>query len=77
MNWNDIFYYDESSPTCLRWKQNRHNPLFGNITCHANDIAGYLRFYKNGKPRNSCVGVDDKQYYIHRIIFEMKNSIKI
>lgn len=77
MNWNDIFYYDESSPTCLKWKHTRYNHRFGNVIVIKDTNAGCLRFYKNGLPRNSAISVDNKSYYSHRIVYEMINNITI
>lgn len=77
VNWNDIFYYSEDSPTGLRWKSTRRNPRFNNITALKDEVAGCLRFYKNGLPRNSAVSVNNKSYYIHRIIYEMLTGCKI
>lgn len=39
--------------------------------------AGCLRFYKDQRPRNSAVSVNGRSYYIHRVIFEMENGIRI
>lgn len=71
MNWNEIFYYDESSPTCLKWKHTRHNPRFNNITALKDTDAGCLRFYRSGLPKNSAVNVDNKSYYSHRVVYEL------
>lgn len=77
INWNQIFYYDESSPTCLKWRSTRYNPRFNNITVLKDSNAGCLRFYKDNTPRNSAVSIDNKSYYIHRVIYEMLNNIEI
>jgi hypothetical protein len=77
MNWEDIFYYDETSPTCLKWKHTRYNYKFGNVIVYKDTDAGCLRFYKNGLPRNSAISVNSKSYYSHRIIYEMLNNTNI
>lgn len=77
MNWNDIFYYDESSPTCLKWKHTRYNHKIGNVVVHKDTNAGCLRFYKNGLPRNSAISIDNKSYYSHRIVYELMRNITI
>lgn len=28
-NWSDYFYYDETSPSCLRWKVDRYTEMHG------------------------------------------------
>lgn len=73
MNWENIFYYDESSPTCLKWKYTRRNPKFNNVIVLKDTNAGCLRFYKDGIPRNSAVSLNGRSYYVQRIIFEMEN----
>ena len=77
MKWSNIFYYDTTSPTGLRWKNTRRNPRYNNVIVSKDSVAGYLRFYKDGRPRNSSVSVHGKSYYIHRIIFEMLNGVQI
>lgn len=69
MNFNDVFYYDEYSPSCLRWKiwngQHNHSKRI------QHDIAGFIgkstrknySFYK--------VGYKSKEYKVHRIIWEL------
>lgn len=70
MNFNDVFYYDESSPSCLRWKiwNGQHNHSKRKI----GDIAGtigrlskrhYYEFYK--------IGYKSKEYKVHRIVWEL------
>lgn len=76
-NWNDIFYYDESSSTCLKWKYTRYNYKFGNVIVHKDTDAGCLRFYKNGLPRNSAISVDNTSYYAHRIVYELVKDVTI
>ena len=77
MNWENIFYYDETSPTCLKWKHTRRNPKFNNVTVLKDTNAGCLRFFKDGKPKNSAVNISSRSYYIQRIIFEMQNCCTI
>lgn len=57
---SDVFYYDESSPTFLRWK-------FGNGTrMRSNDVAGGLQ-------SDGYFGVKYRtvDYMVHRIIYEL------
>jgi len=76
MNWENIFYYDDTSPTFLRWRYTRRNPKFNNIVALKDDVAGCLRFYKNGLPKNSAVSINNKSYYINRIIYELYNEFQ-
>lgn len=60
MNWSDYFYYDETSPSCLRWKVNIHT------RARAGNQAGWLMgdgYY--------CVQINKKSYLVHRIIWEL------
>lgn len=54
---NDNFYYDETSPSFLRWKVSRGNKKAG-------DIAGTIN--NNGYYR---VRYNNSDYYCHRIIW--------
>lgn len=68
--WEDYFYYDETSPSCLRWKVSiysgrglkRLNVKENDPVQHM-DIEGYF-----------IVGLNRKRYRVHRIIFEMFNG---
>jgi hypothetical protein len=77
MNWENIFYYDETSPTFLKWKYTRRNFKFNNIIVLKDEVAGCLRFYKNGLPKNSAVSLNNCSYYIHRIIYEMAFMVNL
>lgn len=62
MEWNDVFYYDESSPSCLRWKISNGKTLKDSV---AGTIKGQY-YYR--------VQYKRKIYTVHRIIWEMFNS---
>lgn len=55
------FVYDETSPTCLRWKKN-------------NKIAGTRTFNKYGDAKSMHVGVGGTLYKNHRIIWVIHNG---
>lgn len=61
MNWHDYFYYDETSPSCLRWKVNRRVARKDAIAGCKNDI-GYWG-----------VGLFGRVYMVHRVIWELHN----
>lgn len=69
--WGDWFYYDETSPSFLRWKvarySGRHNSI---LEVSAGDVAGHLdtNNYWKVKLKSVC-------YPVHRIIFEMFNGV--
>lgn len=54
------FYYDESSPTCLRYKINSGK-------CKAGDTAGYLR--KDDEGSRYVVGNGGTERFVHRIVW--------
>lgn len=58
-----LLYYDETSPTCLRWKVERYNTYGGKITS-IGDIAGNLN--KNGYVR---VCANKTEYLGHRLVW--------
>jgi len=68
IDFNDYFYYDETSPSCLRWKHERRCGIGG---------KGHVVAEKDG--RSGClskigywvVNIKCKTYYIHRIIWIM------
>ena len=62
----DIFYYDSTSPSGLRWKVSKYKFTEG-------DVAGN-KMYLNGKPRGWRVMLNKKAYYVHRIIWALLNG---
>lgn len=71
MNWSEIFYYDETSPSCLRWKENRYAGRHHTIlVAKKDDPVGWLdtshNYYK--------VSLLNKRYYVHRIIWQILNG---
>lgn len=75
MVWNDYFYYDVTSPTCLRWKVDRyggHN--HGTISRKADSVAGNFHHKPDGTPISTCVKLHGRTYKVHRIIWEMIES---
>jgi hypothetical protein len=65
INWNEIFVYDETSKSCLRWKErgllkSKHKDL--SAGCF-NKVSKYY-----------SVKFNKKNYQVHRIIFEMFNG---
>lgn len=69
MNWGDYFYYDESSPSCLRWKVDRPRGSGSDLLVQAGDAAGGLAgnvYYR--------VRLDGTKYMVHQIIWEMGNG---
>lgn len=70
INWEEWVYYDETSPTFLRWKVDRFNGYGGNrLLKSAGDVAGFIG--NEGYARTSLFR---KQYLNHRIIWIMFNG---
>lgn len=59
MDWNEYFYYDETSPTLLRWKVK-----VGRVD------KGFVAGYKNNGGY-FVLQLKSKCYLIHRILYEM------
>lgn len=68
-NWHDYFYYDETSPSCLRWKVDRYrgNHKWPHKFISKGDIAGSI-----GKKEYCEVKLFNKIYKVHRVIYEME-----
>lgn len=59
MNWHKHVYYDEASPSCLRWKKAGKGRLPSLVAGTMTDV-GYWAFTFNKKP-----------HLVHRVIWEM------
>lgn len=66
VDWESVVYYDETSPSCLRWKIDIYSKLKKNIS--AGDPAGNKRV--RGEYR---LEYDYSKYYCHRIIWLLFN----
>jgi len=70
MDWSELFLYDESSATCLRWAVDVFSGKSGgHINAVVGDVAGSV---PNGR-YHSIVGVDYEYFLVHRIVWEMFN----
>lgn len=71
MKWADYFYYDETSPTCLRWavKKGPRAPKGG--------VAGYKHVRPEDGRELFYVGLDGKTYLVHRVIYELATGEEI
>lgn len=71
MNPTELFYYDESSPSCLRWKVDRYGGSeYTSKAVSAGDVAGSFngRYWKTE--------VDGEELRIHRIILMLEGELK-
>lgn len=68
INWSEHFYYDETSPSCLRWNR---NVIVG---------RGRVMYYKDDAclardPNDYWItSIDEVQYKIHRIVWILNNG---
>lgn len=63
----ELFYYDETSPSCLRWAVDRYSGRYRAIKeCSTGDVAGSL-----GSSGYYSVRVNKKLTLVHRIILEL------
>lgn len=69
MNWSDYFYYDETSPTCLRWKVAVANSTHNVV--NKGDIAGCRAHNERGKPKAIYVRFKGRNYRGHKIVWEL------
>lgn len=60
IDWQEWFYYDETSPTCLRNKTTRSNARAGDVSGYFQKSSGYY-----------VVKFKNKQYRVHRVVFEL------
>lgn len=65
---NGLLYYDESSPSGLRWKTDRTRTTGSKIIC-ANKIVGWKEKERNGNFKGWGMKIGRDNYPIHRIIW--------
>ena len=71
MDWSEHFYYDETSPSCLRWKTDRCSGRGGaQIHTPAHSTAGSL-----GNDGYWRVKLWHKTYQVHRVIWELLKGV--
>ena len=66
IDWNEWFYYDETSPSCLRWKVDRSFTVIAGDSCGYKTTQGYWSVMFCGK--NTLQ---------HRIIYELLNNDRL
>ena len=72
INWHDYFYYDETSPSCLRWKVTRIRT--NGYPCgkaRKDKSAGRL----HNKQNRWDVRVNGVLYKVHRVVWEMFHNV--
>lgn len=61
MLWDDYFVYDETVPSCLRWKKSNNKRII--VGTEAGCMCSTNGYY--------LVGVEGSVYRAHRVIYEM------
>jgi hypothetical protein len=71
IDWKEVFYYDVTSPSCLRWACNIENKgTFGNTIVYVKVIGDKAGTLNKGQNRWK-VKYQQKLYMVHRIIYEL------
>lgn len=70
---DEVFYYDESSPSGLRWKIDKFR-RGSNKIYSVGDVAGFKQFLKNGTPKAWRVTHEYVSYPVHRIIWVLTHG---
>ena len=72
IRFEDYFYYDETSPTCLRWKIDIYIGEYQSVKIvSVGDVAGSFQRNKDRTPKCCKVGLNKKDYFVHRIIWQI------
>ena len=69
--YNKRFYIDSTSPSGLRWRENRYNinSCKGRLLAKEGDPVGYLR-----KDGYYSTYIGNKECLLHRVVWEMENN---
>lgn len=68
IDFNQYVYYDESSPTCLRWKVDRNHAV------EVGSKAGGFERDSNGKVIKAEVQIEGKGHSINRVVWSLFNG---
>lgn len=66
INWNDLVYYDEESPTFLKWK---YSYGYGKSRTIKDNKAGYI----HKATKSACIKYKGDSYFVHRVIWILFN----
>lgn len=71
LNWRELVFYDENSPTKLRWLvERRCGNRYNRVLCRPGDVAGY-------NPEAGGYGLiryGNASYAIHTVVWELHNK---
>ena len=72
--YEDYFYYDETSPTCLRWKVEKLSGKdFQRKSTKIGGVAGGLRKGENGAPKKATVFLNGVHLMVHNVVWSLFN----
>ena len=75
IDWYDMFVYDPTSPSGIRWRKNKYSGIRNNIlSVSAGQVAGTKQYRTNGKPSKWMVKVDGKNYSVSKIVYILVNG---
>lgn len=74
IDFKSYFYYDETSPSCLRFKKN-NNAINPKHKRFVGDVAGYCKFYANGKPQEWTIRIGSVSYRGHIVVLLINDII--
>lgn len=67
------FYYDETSPSCLRWAKDCYSGKTYSIKVkNKGDVAGVKVFRRGGKPFRWDLTFKNKKYNLHRVLWTIE-----
>lgn len=66
---NELFYYDETSPSCLKWKKDRTSQVGTKILCANKDVGWKQKESRTGEYRGWGLKIGRHGYPVHRIIW--------
>lgn len=74
-SWETVFYYDESSPSGLKWKVDIYSGRKQSIlSIKSGSIAGTPQYRKNGTPSKWIVKYKGKNYSVSKIVYILING---
>lgn len=73
IDFKEYVYYDETSPTCLRWKVSRFGGKYNQfLVAKEGNVCGTLvKCTKTGRPKCVDVHICRGLYKVHRVIYEI------
>lgn len=73
-NFNEIFIYDENSPSGLYWKKDNVG-VNGRVYNKSGTTVGSVKCVENSDRKCWKVVVDKQKFYVHRIVYSMFNEL--